>query len=43
LDGTELFFARSQIIVAARAAGIDAIDTVFSNLNDMETFEKRFA
>ncbi len=40
LDGTELFFARSQIIVAARAAGIDAIDTVFSNLNDMETFEK---
>lgn len=40
LDGTELFFARSQIVVAARAAGIDAIDTVFSNLNDMETFEK---
>ncbi|MHC1771155.1 MAG: citrate (pro-3S)-lyase subunit beta [Flexilinea sp.] len=40
LEGTELLFARSQIIVAARAAGIDAIDTVFSNLNDTETFEK---
>ena len=40
LEGIELLFARSQIVVAARAAGIDAIDTVFSNLNDMETFEK---
>jgi citrate (pro-3S)-lyase, beta subunit len=26
--------------VAARAAGIDALDTVYSNLNDMETFRK---
>ncbi|MBQ1667583.1 MAG: HpcH/HpaI aldolase/citrate lyase family protein, partial [Prevotella sp.] len=24
----------------ARAAGIDALDTVYSNLNDMETFRK---
>ncbi len=39
-DGLELFLARAQIIVAARAAGIDAIDTVFSDLNDMENFEK---
>ena len=39
-EGTELFFARSMILTAARAAGIDAIDTVFSNVNDMEGFEK---
>ena len=39
-EGTELRFARQQIVVAARAAGIDALDTVYSNLNDMETFRK---
>jgi citrate lyase subunit beta/citryl-CoA lyase len=35
-EGTELFLARSTIVVAARAAGIDAIDTVFSDVNDEE-------
>ena len=39
-EGTEMLFARQQIVVAARAAGIDALDTVYSNLNDMETFRK---
>ena len=39
-EGTELLFARQQIVVAARAAGIDALDTVYANLNDMETFRK---
>ena len=39
-EGTELLFARQQIVVAARTAGIDALDTVYSNLNDMETFRK---
>ena len=39
-EGTELLFARQQIVVAARAAGIDALDTVYSNLNDLETFRK---
>lgn len=39
-EGTELLYARQQIVVAARAAGIDALDTVYSNLNDMETFRK---
>ena len=39
-EGTELLFARQLIVVAARAAGIDALDTVYSNLNDMETFRK---
>ena len=37
-DGIELLFARSMILNAARAAGIAAIDTVFSNVNDEEGF-----
>ncbi|MGH4037264.1 MAG: aldolase/citrate lyase family protein [Sphaerochaeta sp.] len=36
--GLELSFARSMILMAARSAGISAIDTVFSDLNDMEGF-----
>jgi citrate lyase subunit beta / citryl-CoA lyase len=39
-DGIELLMARSQILLAARAAGIDALDTVFSNVNDGEGFAK---
>ena len=39
-EGDELRLARETIVVAARAAGIDALDTVYSNLNDMETFRK---
>lgn len=38
--GDELRLARETIVVAARAAGIDALDTVYSNLNDMDTFRK---
>ncbi len=34
VDGTELFFGRSMILHAARAAGIAAIDCVYSNVND---------
>lgn len=34
LEGSELFYARSAIVVAARAAGVDAVDTVFSDVND---------
>lgn len=37
-DGIELLTARSQILFAARAAGIDALDTVFSDVNDEEGF-----
>ena len=39
-EGMELLMARQTIVVAARAAGIDCFDTVYSNLNDMETFRK---
>lgn len=38
--GMELLMARQMIVIAARAAGIDALDTVYSNLNDMETFRR---
>jgi citrate lyase subunit beta/citryl-CoA lyase len=37
-DGIELLFARSMILNASRAAGIAALDTVFSNINDEEGF-----
>ena len=36
--GTELMLARETIVVAARAAGICCFDTVYSNLDDMDTF-----
>ncbi len=35
-EGKESIFARSMLINAAKAAGIQAIDTVFSDVNDME-------
>ncbi len=38
LEGVEVLAARSQIVMAARAAGIAALDTVFSNVRDMEGF-----
>jgi len=39
-EGSELLFARGAIIVAARAAGIDCIDTVFSDVNNEEQLVK---
>lgn len=38
-DGQELFFARSMILHAARAAGIAAIDTVYSDVENVEGFK----
>ena len=37
-SGNEPQLARQTIVVAARAAGIDALDTVYSNPTDMDTF-----
>lgn len=37
-DGIELLFGRSMVLLAARAAGIDAIDTVYSNVDDEAGF-----
>lgn len=39
-NSEEIFFARSMVVHAARAAGIAAIDTVFSDVNDTETLTK---
>lgn len=36
--GVEILFARSQIVTAARAAGIYALDTVYSDVNNEEGF-----
>jgi citrate lyase subunit beta/citryl-CoA lyase len=38
-EGIELLFGRSQILLAARAAGIYAFDTVYSDINNEEGFE----
>jgi citrate lyase subunit beta/citryl-CoA lyase len=35
LEGTETFYARCQVVNAAKAAGIQAIDSVFSDVSDM--------
>lgn len=35
-EGKESFFARNAVVNAAKAADIQAIDTVFSDVNDME-------
>lgn len=38
-DGQELFFARSVILHAARAAGIAAVDTVYSDVDNTAGFQ----
>ncbi|RDE85033.1 citrate (pro-3S)-lyase subunit beta [Aggregatibacter aphrophilus] len=42
-EGIELLFARCSILQAARAAGIQAFDTVYSNANNEEGFLKEAA
>ena len=41
--GVELMGARQHMIMAARAAGVQCWDTVFTNLDDMDGFEKETA
>lgn len=38
--GVELMGARQHMIIAARAAGVQCFDTVYTNLDDMEGFKK---
>ncbi|MBR4445081.1 MAG: HpcH/HpaI aldolase/citrate lyase family protein [Solobacterium sp.] len=38
--GVELMGARQNMIIAARAAGVQCFDTVYTNLNDMEGFRR---
>jgi citrate lyase subunit beta / citryl-CoA lyase len=40
VEGNESFYARTRIIVAAKAAGIQPIDSVFSDVADMEALRK---
>ena len=39
-EGSESFFARSMVVNAARAAGIQPIDSVFSDIDDMEALAR---
>lgn len=39
-EGKEIFVAKSMIVMAAARAGIDAIDTVWAFLDDIEGFKK---
>jgi len=39
-EGKESFFARSMLVNAAKAAGIQAIDSVFSDVSDMDALHE---
>ena len=39
-EGNESFFARSKLVIACKAAGIQAIDSVFSDVGDMEGLKR---
>jgi len=43
LEGKESFYARSRLVVAAKAAGIQPIDSVFSDINDLESLKTNVA
>lgn len=40
VEGRESFYARSRLIVAAKAAGIQPIDSVFSDIDDLEGLKR---
>jgi len=40
LRGNESFYARTRLVVAAKAAGIQPIDSVFSDVGDMEALRQ---
>jgi citrate lyase subunit beta/citryl-CoA lyase len=40
VEGNESFYARTRIIVAAKASGIQPIDSVFSDIADMEALKQ---
>jgi len=44
-DGTEVLHAREHVVLAASAAGVDAVDTVYTDIEDTEGLaeETRFA
>ena len=40
-DGWEIFYARSALVIHAKAAGLQAIDTPFIELNDLDGLSKQ--
>jgi citrate lyase subunit beta/citryl-CoA lyase len=44
-DGTEVLYARERVVLAASAAGVDAVDTVYTEIDDTDglTEATRFA
>ena len=42
-EGMEIFYARNMVLTACRAAGVEAIDAVFSDINDKEGLERDVA
>ncbi len=38
--GDEIFYSRSRVVIAAKAASVDAIDTPFTDTNDLESLER---
>ena len=40
VEGSESFYARTRLVVAAKAAGIQPIDSVFSDVADMEALKE---
>lgn len=41
--GLEIFYARNAILMACRAAGVEAVDAVFSDVNDTEALKQDVA
>jgi len=39
-EGVELLYPRMRVVMAAKAAGIDALDTVYADVNDAEGLKK---
>lgn len=39
-NGDEMFVARGMVLLAARSAGVQCFDTVFTNLDDMDGFRR---
>ena len=42
-EGLEIFYARNLVLTACRAAGVEAIDAVFSDINDKEGLQRDVA
>jgi citrate lyase subunit beta/citryl-CoA lyase len=40
IEGNESFYARTRLVVAAKAAGIQPIDSVFSDVADMDALRQ---